>query len=564
MIHGELFPGERARYHARFAAALEARVAERTAGRAMSGPAPSAAELAYHWDAAGDERRALGATIEAARDAERGYAWLDAHRHYLRALELLERVPEAPADADRTEILVRAAETAVLVGEYDAAVELGRRAIASVDPDVDPGRAAGLLERQRWYLWEAGDRAAAAAALAEAERLIPAEPASGARARILAHRAGILMSSGRLAESIPVAEEAIEVARAVGSPSDEALALGILGTDLALLGRVDAGVEHFRAGIAIAEELHSAEGIALGASNLAVLLDRVGRPAEALDVAVAGWERARSLGVERTYGGLLLAIAAKAAFALGRWTEADGFLATGLAREPVGTPGIRLRIQRARLDIARGDLPGATAALAAARAADDAAGGTEDRAALVAVLAELGAIQGHLTETRAAVAEGLRMAAAAPPDPSLAQLAATGLRAEADAAAGARARRDTAMLDDARRRAGQIAAQVERIATILGVPDEAGAPSSRPSRNLALTALCRAEAATRRRTRRRLGLDGDGGGMGSDRSTVPGRLCAVPRRLGDPARPRTAGGCARRTRRGPTNGRRPRSAAAPR
>ena len=494
VIHGELFPGERARYHARFAAALEARAADREAGRRAGGPAPTAAELAYHWDAAGDDRRALAATIEAARDAERGYAWLEAYQHHLRALELRERVPGAANGAERVEILVRAAETAVLIGEYAAAVEIGRQAIASVDAKVDPARAAALHERQRWYLWEAGDRAAAAAALAEAARLIPDDPPSGARARILAHRAGILMSSGRFAESIPVAEEAIEVSRVVGSPADEALALGILGSDLALLGRVDEGVERFQAGIAIAEELQSAEGIALGASNLAVLLDRVGRPAEALEVAVAGWQRTRALGIERTYGGLLLAIAAKAAIALGRWDEADGYLSTGLSRDPIGTAGIRLRIQRARLDIARGDLPRATAALAAARAADAAAGGTEDRAALVAALAELAAIQGHLTETRAAVSEGLRMAAEGPPDPSLAQLAATGLRAEADAAAGARARRDPAMLEDARRRAGRIAAQVERIAQLLGVPGEAGAAAGTPSRDVALTALCRAEA----------------------------------------------------------------------
>ena len=84
------------------------------------------------------------------------------------------------------------------------------------------------------------------------------------------------MLGGRLAESIPYAEEAIGVARSVGSRGDEALALGILGWDLALLGRVDEGVGHVRAGLAIADELGGAEGIALGASNLAVLLDRVG------------------------------------------------------------------------------------------------------------------------------------------------------------------------------------------------------------------------------------------------------------------------------------------------
>ncbi len=190
----------------------------------------------------------------------------------------------------------------------------------------------------------------------EASRLIPSEPPSEARARILAHLAGILMFGGRFAESIPIAEEALDVARTVGSPSNQAMALGIIGTDLALLGRVDEGIDRFREGLAIAEDLGGVEGIALGQTNLAILLDRVGRTAEALDVAAAGWERARAIGVERTYGGLLLAVAAKAAIALGRWDEAETFLALGLARDPVGTPGIRLRIQRGRLDTMRGDL----------------------------------------------------------------------------------------------------------------------------------------------------------------------------------------------------------------
>jgi hypothetical protein len=103
---------------------------------------------------------------------------------------------------------------------------------------------------------------------------------------------------------------------------------------MALLGQVDEGVERVRAGVAIAEELRGAEGIALGATNLAVLLDRVGRTAEALEVAAVGAARARTLGVERTYGGLLLAIAAKAAIAL-EGGGTGGLLRLGLARDLV-------------------------------------------------------------------------------------------------------------------------------------------------------------------------------------------------------------------------------------
>ena len=190
---------------------------------------------------------------------------------------------------------------------------------------------------------------------------------------------------------------------------------------------------------------------------------------------------------------MLLAVAAKAAIALGRWDEAESFLARGLARDPVGTPGIRLRIQRGRLDTLRGDLGRAAAVLEAASTADEAAGGTDDRAAILAARAELAAVAGQTSDARAAVEEGLRMATNGPPDPALAQLAAAGLRVEADAADRARAARDEAGIASARRRAAVIMVQVERIAAALGVPD-AGGVAITPSRSVALTALCRAEA----------------------------------------------------------------------
>ncbi|HEX6868579.1 MAG TPA: AAA family ATPase [Candidatus Limnocylindrales bacterium] len=495
VIHASLLPGERARLHAGFAVALEARRAAREEGGPASGPPPTAAELAYHWEQAGDDRAALAADVDAGLEAERGYAFLDAHGHYRRALELWSVVPDATAALDRVGVLVRAAETGVLSGAYAEAVGLGEQAIALVDATVDPGRAAALQERQRWYLWEAGDRAAAAAAVDAAERLVPSTPPSATRARILAHRAGILMLAGRFTESVAVAEEAIAVARSVGSRTDEAFGLGVLGWDLALLGRVDEGVARVRAGIAIAEELGGAEGIALGASNLATLLDRVGRPADALEVAREAWERVRSLGVERTYGGLILSIAAKAAIALGRWDEADDVLRLGLLRRPIGTAGIRLRIQRGRLDTYRGDLAAAATSLTEARIADDAAGGTEDRAALLAAVADLAVAEGRASDARAAVGEGLRIAADGLPDPALATLAATALRLESDLAAGARARRDADAAVEARARIDAIAGQVERIATLLGVPAGIESAVSEPTRDRAMAALCRAEAA---------------------------------------------------------------------
>ncbi len=493
LIHQDLLPGERARLHERYARALEAGTPEHP-DRARTGPVGSAAELAYHWDEAGDRPRALAATLEAAQAAEQAYAWAEANQRYERALGLIDAEPAVGDDrgSDAAWVHVRAAETAVLIGEYEAAVEHGRAAIHIADPSVDPARVAELLERQRWYLWLAGHREAAAEALAEAERLIPSDHPSDARARILWHRAGILLTDGRFRESLPIAEEALVVARAVGSRSHEALALGILGTDLAMLGRVDEGIVRFHEGQAIAEELRGAEGIALGATNLATLLDRVGRTAEALEVAIEGWERVRALGIERAYGGTLLAVAAKAAIATGRWDEADRFLSIGLLDDPVGVAGMRLRIQRGRLATWRGDAAAAQDALSAARATDDSLGGTPDRAAILAAVAELAVERGDPAEARSAVRAGFALAATGVRDPALAALAATGLRVEADAAEAARSRHDIAAVDVARQSAAQLGSAVEAVAAATGLTSGAATGASR---ELASLAWCRAEAA---------------------------------------------------------------------
>jgi tetratricopeptide (TPR) repeat protein len=377
---------------------------------------------------------------------------------------------------------------AVLAGEYGAAVELGREAVAAVDPTADPTRAAGLHDRLRWYLWESGDRAAAARAIDEAERLVPASPPSAARARILAHRAAARMDAGRYADSAADAEAAIEIARLVGSAADEALGLGILGLDLALLGRIDDGAARLREAIAIADSIDNAEGVALGTTNLAVLLDRVGRTADSLEVATAGWDRARVLGVERTYGGVLLAVAAKAAIALGRWDEAAGAIAKGLERDPGGLTGVRLRVQQVRLATWRGHDGLAVASLSEIERAREVVRAVEDRAAVLAAAAELAATGGHTNEARTAVDQAFGLAGDGPPDPALAQLAATGLRVEADASSAARSRQDVKALETSPTRASRIADLVERMAARIGVGTE-----SRPSRALAYTLQCRAE-----------------------------------------------------------------------
>jgi hypothetical protein len=107
VVQAGLLPGERARLHAGYAKAPTGRP-ELAAGSA----AVAAAELAAHWDAAGEPARALPARVQAGLAAERARAFAEAHQHYQRALELWEQVvdPGRPAGLDRVDLLARAAD----------------------------------------------------------------------------------------------------------------------------------------------------------------------------------------------------------------------------------------------------------------------------------------------------------------------------------------------------------------------------------------------------------------------------------------------------------------------
>ena len=193
VAYADLLPGERARLHGEVAAAIAAHP-----GWAGGTDATVAAELANHWDAAGDAERALPAAVEAGDQAERGYAFAEAQRHLERALELWPEVPRAAelTGLDRVGLLDRAAAAAHLAEDDARAVQLLRQALDGVDPAGDPVRAGALQERLGRSLWLTLDDGALAA-YQEAVRLVPAEPPSAERARVLAGYVQLLLLQGR-------------------------------------------------------------------------------------------------------------------------------------------------------------------------------------------------------------------------------------------------------------------------------------------------------------------------------------------------------------------------------
>jgi len=433
VVDAELMPAERTALHAAYAHALEMRLegGDRTV---------PAVEIAGHWDGAHDPARALPHTVRAAAAAEQVYAFPEALVLWQRAADMFETLGEDGeiGGRDLPEVLLRAAECAVLISQASRAVELAQRALVALVPIGDTARTEFVENRLRWYLWWAGRRAEAAAAVRAALAAMPAEPPSIARARALGHEAGILMLTGDLVASAERARQAIAIGEQLDAPGEIALALGVLGWDLALLGDVDAGIAEFRKGEAIGEALGSVEGIALAATNLAALLDRVGRSQAALEAARAGYELTERFGVGRTYGAVLLGHAAKAELALGRWDDAERSTSLGLRRGAIDGGALWLQVNRARLLIGRGHFAEAAVLLRRARAIDERLGGTEYRTALLAGEAELAVWSGRPADALLLGASGLAsMAGGLPPDPSLAWLAALVLRAVADLGATA-------------------------------------------------------------------------------------------------------------------------------
>ncbi len=481
--YAQLLRGERKALHAAFGERL---IRRRADGRRVDDSA-----LAVQLDRAELFDRAVPAYIVAGQHAEQANAFGLARRQYERALALWDRAGafDLPDALDRSGVMQRAAECALLTGAHDRAVELGRDALANLERSegVDPIRLGLSHDRLRWYLWEAGDHAAAGDAVADALRVIPAEPPSSARARVLAHAAGVRMESGDLRAAMDFAGASITMARRVGAPADDALASGILGWCQAVSGSVDVGIDTLRHGLAIAVRLGGPEGIALGHASLAALLDRIGRTEASLDSALDGYAVVHELGVSRTYGGALLGLAAKASFDLGRWSQAASIADRGLDLDPVGLAAVELHLARARIDLNEGRSPDAARHLRLARELWLLSGQpVRYGPALLAGEADLAYHERRLDDVRAAAdACVVFLADDRPVDPALGWLAATALRAEADEAAFARARQDP----------GQVATAAARAAAIRGLIERASgvAATAADARRGVMLALCEAE-----------------------------------------------------------------------
>jgi DNA-binding NarL/FixJ family response regulator len=445
-IYATILPGEREDLHARLAGEL-----------ARSG-AVGAAELAPHWAAAGRTAEALAASVEAARQTEAIFGLTEAHAHLERALTLWPAVPDA-ARLTRLDLAGLCAWTARLashIGAAPHAVELARRAIELAGAE-DPHRAALLHVHLGEYLYETGNDGAALAALERAVELVPAELASPERAFALGSLAGGLMMAWRHAESLPISEQALVLARDLGAHEAEVRALTVLGIDLAFLSRGEEGIAYVHQALQLGEEIGDHLGVERAYVNLTDLLMKLGRFRESARTGQAALEVIHRYGI---YSALLVSNQIETLLAIGDWDEAERLSAAAL-RGTTASFSYWLLTIRADVEIGRGEFDAARAHLGAASATlpEDHVSGVYD-----AYLAELALWERRWTDADAAIQEGLARARRREAAQIRVQMCAKGLRAQAELAALARARRDAGAVRNWLTRARKLIAVARRAA----------------------------------------------------------------------------------------------------
>ena len=331
-IYENLLPGERRTLHLQLARALGEHPG-------LSGArSSSAAELAHHWYAAGQMPQALTESISAGAEAENLGASGDAWLHYERALGIWDLAPGSAGELplDRHEVLRRAADAALLTGEEERAITLGREMLAQIDEQADPIKSALGHERLGRYLWTAGRDEDALPAYRRAVELIPDAPPSKARALALAAEGQVLMLCNRTTESIARCEEALAIARTIRSDAVEAHVLNTTCGNLSGAGKFDQAIIAAKQGLAIARRLGLAEEMSRSYMNGSDALDEAGHIEESMAMAREGIESARELGYDRQWGDLLRGEVAGRLLQIGRWNEAEQLLEEVIDRSPTG------------------------------------------------------------------------------------------------------------------------------------------------------------------------------------------------------------------------------------
>jgi DNA-binding CsgD family transcriptional regulator len=466
-----LLPGERAALHGSMARALAATGDDR------------GAEVAGHWQAAGNPAAELPARIAAAEAAERVFGYAEAAAHWQRAIELGQARPGA-ADAALGQALagaggaaeaaglgvprmyVRAIDTLDWSGAGVRAERVAEEAFRRFAGHCDPATAAAVCHRAgRWRATGTPD--AGLALIKEALRLFEQAPPSADQAEAWLDYADLfLWSAGGWSDgTAPALNRALTIAEATGATALIPRVLARIAANAFRRGQVEEGFAVLGRGWTLARAMDDASAQVWLAANESDALLKLAKFASAAEVAMRALGPARQAGLEASWRATILASNASEALLAGGRTAEAAALIDPLITGPPDRDSWLVHLARADIDLLRGD----TDAAATRRRLTDAiparlgyyvdyARESGQRAA------ELAVWSGRPGDALEEVRRVLGLFKVSDLTIFCGRLLATGMRACADRAEQARARRDEPAVHAAEAAADDLASWVDHMA----------------------------------------------------------------------------------------------------
>ena len=293
VVVGGLAPERCAELHSAVAAALERRSSSR-----------SSAEIADHWQAAGRATEELKTRMEAAEQAEAVYAYVDAARHWERAVDLC--LATAPSGLDVSGLALRAMTAWEDAGMPAAGSAVASRALEAPGGSRWPHSCVALRARLA-TLQSRRSRDRAIEELTSAVGVFDGLAPSPEQVHTLHRLYQLLAASGRSDEGLPHLQRAIEATTRDSAASAEQIrALASLADEQLRAGQVAQGWSTLRQAAARCGgdgEPHALAFVAVTEAAAAYEVNDLGR---VLTVAQRTLKRLAVLGLDQTFFASLL------------------------------------------------------------------------------------------------------------------------------------------------------------------------------------------------------------------------------------------------------------------
>jgi DNA-binding CsgD family transcriptional regulator/tetratricopeptide (TPR) repeat protein len=276
-------------------------------------PVVDIARLAHHSIGAGDDEKAIGYSIEAARRSASSGAHRQAAFHYANAIELA-----GPGLANAADTLLAAAWEHLYINAFEKAVELSRLRLDVASSELDEARS------RAWVAFFEGRLNDYDTAYDEATRAIPVLADAGDSEELavaMTMAAKVTALRGRFAEAATMCEEALRVARGSGSAHVVVFATALLGTLRHDLGDPD-GLAQVEAAAELGVRERAGEFGAGALNNRGQLAISSGRLDEARKWFEELADYSTTNELDAWYVAAMVTLAGIAT-AQGRWGEAD-------------------------------------------------------------------------------------------------------------------------------------------------------------------------------------------------------------------------------------------------